>query len=181
MSAFDKPRVQFTGLQRTLHWLMSAAIFAMLFIGIGMVSTVTRLHWTLLSIHVPLGITILALALVRLVVRLVQGSPPLPKNLPGPMRLAAHASHWALYALMFAMPLIGWGMQSAAGNPVELGALRLPALLSVDPVLHATLRQAHTVLGLAFFALILLHLAAGLFHALVRRDGVFESMAGGQR
>lgn len=168
----------FSSLQRGLHWLMAAAILAMLFIGIGMVSTITRAHLTLLGIHQPLGLAILALALLRLIVRLMQGAPALPSDLPAPMALAARASHWALYALMFAMPLIGWGMQSAAGNPVMAFGLRLPALLPPDPVLHAVLRQAHTCLGLAFFALILLHLAAALFHALVRRDGVFESMTG---
>ncbi len=170
----------FTTVQRGLHWLMSAAILAMLFIGVGMVSTITPAHLTLLSIHKPLGLAILVLALVRIGVRLGYGTPALPADLPVPMRLAAHASHYLLYALMIAMPLIGWGMLSAAGDPVIVCGLQLPALLPVDAAVHATLRQAHTWLALALFALVLMHLAAALFHALVRRDGVFESMAGGR-
>ena len=63
---------------------------------------------------------ILVLALIRLVVRLRYGAPPLPADLPEPMKLAAHLSHYALYALMIAMPLIGWGMLSAAAYPVKL-------------------------------------------------------------
>ena len=53
-------------------------------------------------------------------VRLRYGAPPLPADLPEPMKLAAYLSHYALYALMIAMPLIGWAMLSAADYPVVL-------------------------------------------------------------
>ena len=171
-------RTRFTVTQRTLHWLMAGCILAMLFIGVGMVSTVKTVHLTLISIHKPLGIAILILALVRVVMRLATGTPRLPADLPAPMKLAATLSHYALYALMIAMPLIGWAMLSAAGYPVVLfGGVQLPAILPQSDSLHALLWGAHRVLAFAFFALILLHLAAALFHALVRRDGVFTSMA----
>jgi cytochrome b561 len=168
---------KFSTLQRVLHWTMSAAIFLMLFIGIGMVSTITQAHLTLLAIHKPLGIAILILVIVRLIVRLTRGTPPLPADLPPLMKFAAHASHWALYALMFAMPLIGWGMLSAAGDPIVVAGIHLPPILPMDGAMHGVLRQAHTWLALVLFALVLAHLAAALYHALIRRDGVFESMA----
>jgi cytochrome b561 len=170
-------RQRFTAPQRLLHWLMAACILAMLFIGVGMVSTVSPTHLTLLSIHKPLGITILVLALIRLALRLRYGAPKLPADLPFPMRLGAHLSHYAFYALMIAMPLIGWGMLSAAGYPIVAAGIRLPPILPPDPSLHALLWHAHVVLAFAFFALILLHLAAALFHLMVRRDGVFEAMS----
>ena len=79
---------------------------------------------------------------------------------------------------MIAMPLIGWGMLSAAAYPVVLfGGWHLPAILPQSDSLHALLWDAHFYLAFAFFALILLHVAAALFHALVRRDGVFQTMA----
>jgi len=169
---------RFTPLQRLLHWLMAACILAMLFIGVGMVSTVMPKYLTLVSIHKPLGIAILALALIRLALRLRYGAPPLPADLPEPMKLAAVGSHYALYALMIAMPLLGWGMLSAAAYPVVLfGGWHLPAILPQSDSLHTLLGDAHFYLAFAFFALILLHVAAALFHALVRRDGVFETMA----
>ena len=94
------------------------------------------------------------------------------------MKLAAVGSHYALYALMIAMPLLGWGMLSAAAYPVVLfGGWHLPAILPQSDSLHTLLWDAHFYLAFAFFALILLHVAAALFHALVRRDGVFETMA----
>ena len=94
------------------------------------------------------------------------------------MKLAAYLSHYALYALMIAMPLLGWAMLSAAAYPVVLfGGVHLPAILPQSDSLHALLWDAHFYLAFAFFALILTHVAAALFHAFVRRDGVFEAMA----
>ncbi len=168
---------RFTPTQRVLHWVMAVAILAMLFIGVGMVSTIRPDYLSLVSIHKPLGLAILILALVRIAVRLRVGTPGLPRDLPAPMKLAAQLSHYALYALMLAMPLIGWGMLSAAAYPVQVLGVTLPAILPQNDGLHAALWTAHRALAFAFFALILVHMSAGLFHALVRRDGVFESMA----
>jgi cytochrome b561 len=169
---------RFTPLQRLLHWLMAAMVIAMLFIGIGMVATVAPRYWTLVSIHKPLGVAILILVLIRLAVRVLRGAPPLPDDLPPVQRFGAHASHAVLYGLMILMPLVGWSMLSAGGYPIVLyGPLHLPPIMPHSDALYAALRGAHTVLGLLLFATVLLHLAAALFHALVRRDGVFGSMA----
>jgi cytochrome b561 len=170
--------IRFNVLQRLLHWLMAVCILAMFFIGVGMVSTIMPKYVPLLATHKTLGITILVLALIRLGVRARYGAPPLPADLPEPMKRAAELSHYALYALMIGMPLIGWAMLSAGAYPVVLyGDMRLPAILPQSDALHTLLWNAHFYLAFAFFALVLLHLAAALFHALVRRDGVFESMA----
>jgi cytochrome b561 len=145
--------VRFTGWQRVLHWLMAACILAMLFIGVGMVSTIRPIYLTLVSIHKPLGIAILMLALIRLALRLRYGAPSLPADLPEPMKLAAEGSHYVLYALMIAMPLLGWGMLSAAAYPVVLfGGWHLPAILPQSDSLHALLWDAHFYLAFAFFA-----------------------------
>ena len=174
------PIRRFAPLQRFLHWLMALCILAMLFIGVGMVSTIEPKYLTLFSIHKPLGMLILILALIRLVVRLCYHVPPLPPDLPKLLKLGARLSHYALYALMIAMPLIGWGMLSAAAYPVKLwNGLYLPSILPQSDSLHTALWNAHFYLAFAFYGLILMHIAAALFHALVRRDGVFESMAGG--
>ena len=174
-AAIVPPR--FTPLQRVLHWSMAACILAMLFIGVGMVSTISQRYLTLVSIHKPLGIAILLLVLVRIALRLRCGAPPLPADLPEPMKLAAQLSHYAFYALMLAMPLIGWGMLSAAAYPVQVLGFTLPPILPQSDMLHSLLWNAHRLLAFAFFALILVHLSAALFHALIRRDGVFEAMA----
>ena len=176
--AVSRVRQRFTLLQRLLHWLMAACILAMLFIGVGMESTVLPKYLALISIHKSLGFVILVLALVRLAVRLRSGAPPLPADLPAPMKLAAHLSHYALYGLMIGMPLLGWAMLSAAAYPIVIfGSVYLPPIVPQSDNLHTLLWGAHFSLAFVFFGLILMHVAAALFHALVRRDGVFEAMA----
>ena len=172
----------FTLPARVLHWLMAAMILAMLFIGVGMVATVSERHAWLLRTHKPLGIAILLLAVVRLAVRLRHPPPLLPADLPAVQKLAAHASHWLLYALMIAMPLVGWAMLSAGGYPVMLGdSLRLPSIFPASATAFAILRHLHTWLAMLLFLTFLAHLAAALYHGLIRRDGVLASMIGGTR
>jgi len=168
---------RFATFSRILHWTMAVMVLAMLFIGIGMVASLMDYHW-LVSMHKPLGILILVLVAIRLVNRLVNPAPPLPEGMPGWQRFAAYASHVALYALMFALPLVGWGMLSAARYPIVLyGPLELPPILPHDAALYAVLRTTHTVLALLLFATFIAHFSAALMHALVYRDGVFQSMA----
>lgn len=162
---------------RVLHWLMAAMILTMLFVGAGMVATVSDRHTWLLALHKPLGISILLLAVLRLILRILHKPPPLPSDLSAPQRFAAHASHGLLYGLMLALPLIGWAMLSAGGYPVTLGAgLRLPSIAAADPSTFAALRWLHRTLAYVLFATVLLHLAAALYHGLIRRDGVLRSM-----
>ena len=177
-----RSRENFSPLARLLHWTMAPLILAMLFVGVGMVATVSRAHSTLIAIHKPLGIALLVLVVMRACVRIKRGSPPLPDDMPAPQQIVAKLSHLALYALMTAMPLIGWAMLSAAGYPVTLfGALHLPPIMPHDVRLYALLRALHTWLAFALFVTVLMHLAAALFHGLIRRDGVFSSMARGGR
>jgi cytochrome b561 len=166
----------FTILSRSLHWTMAAMILTMLFIGISMVASLSHYH-QLIAIHKPLGILVLVLVAIRLVNRLLNPPPPLPDGMPGWQRFAAHGSHVVLYALMFAVPLVGWAMLSAARYPVVLyGPLQLPPIAPQDPELFAALRATHTVLALLLFATFLAHLGAALVHALIFRDDVFPSM-----
>jgi cytochrome b561 len=164
---------------RVLHWTMALMILTMLFVGIGMVASVS-LRPTLVSLHRPIGIAILLLVIVRLWNPLRHRPPPLPADLPPIQVFAAKASHWLLYALIFAMPLIGWSMLSAGGYPVTMfKGFDLPPIAPHDPMVYAFLRGAHTWLALLLFATVLLHLSAALFHAWVCRDGVFQNMACG--
>jgi cytochrome b561 len=170
-------KTQFTAFSRLLHWVMAAMVLAMLFIGVGMVSSVSERYHLLVSIHRPLGIAILILVVIRIVNRLFSPAPPLPASLPLWQKLAAKLSHLLLYALMFIQPLVGWAMLSAARYPIVLfGQIQLPPILAHDAMLSSELRRAHTYLAYLLFATFLAHLGAALLHGLVRRDGVFASM-----
>jgi cytochrome b561 len=169
---------RFALFQRLLHWLMAACIVAMLFIGVGMVSTVAPTYLPLILIHKTLGVTLLVLVVIRLALRLHYGAPPLPADFPPAIRLGARLSHLFLYGFMIVMPLLGLGMLWAAAYPIVLyGGIQIPALLPQSDRVHTLLWNAHLYLGFAFFVLVLLHLAAALFHALIRRDGVFATIA----
>jgi cytochrome b561 len=175
-----RPSTQFVLAARILHWLMALMILSMLFIGVGMVASVSERHAWLLHIHKPLGIAILVLAVARLIVRLRNPPPPLPADLPAIQKLAAHASHWLLYILMLLIPLVGWAMLSAGGYPVMLSdSLRLPSIFPANAGAFALLRHAHAWLAMLLFLTFLAHLGAALYHGLIRRDGVLRSMTGG--
>ena len=173
------PPRHFYLLARLLHWAMAIAILAMLFIGAAMVVSLQHRE-QLLDLHRPLGLAILLLAIVRLVNRLRNPPPPLPQDLPRMQKFMAEASHWILYALMLAMPVIGWAMLSAGAYPVVVfDGVNLPAILPHSPVMYGILRPLHGVLAYLLFFTILGHLGAALFHAWVRRDEVFAQMAKG--
>jgi cytochrome b561 len=135
-------QLQFTAFSRLLHWTMAIMVLAMLFI-VGMVASLSNYHW-LISIHKPLGILILILVAIRLVNRLLNPAPPLPRGMPACQRFAAHGSHVVLYALLFALPLVGWAMLSAARYPIVLyGLVELPPILPHDVALRRAADDAH--------------------------------------
>jgi cytochrome b561 len=167
---------QFTLVSRLLHWTMAAMVLAMFGIGMAMVTSLGRYH-VLVSIHRPLGLAILVLVVLRIANRLLNPPPPLPDSMPRAERVAAKAGEYTMYALMLLLPLIGWGMLSAAHYPVVLwGNLRLPEILPHSATLYAGLRKAHSVLAYLFFLTFLAHFAAVLFHSLVVRDRFWVRM-----
>lgn len=173
----DKNRTQFVILSRILHWLMAAMLLAMLFIGVAMVASLGDYH-SLVAIHRPLGIMILIFATIRLVNRIFTTLPPFPPTMSVLEQRVALASEKLLYALMFALPLVGWGMLSAADYPIVMfGPVHLPPILPVDPTLYAVLRQTHTILAYLLFVTFLAHLSAVLFHTFIIRDGLLNRMA----
>lgn len=165
------------------HWVIALLILAGLPLGLYMVDlplSPSKLRYY--SWHKWIGVTVFVLALARLAWR-AGHRPPAP--LPGQPRwqlAAAHATHVVLYLLMIAIPLSGWLYSSAAGVPtVYLGLVQLPDLVSKDTQLKESLRILHVVLTYTLAALVLLHAAAAIKHALVDRDGTLSRMAFGPR
>lgn len=167
---------QFSIFSRILHWLMAVMLLAMLFIGVAMVCSLGDYH-KLVAIHRPLGILILILAAIRFVNRMLTTLPPFPPTMSPLERRVATASEKLLYTLMFALPLVGWGMLSAGHYPIVMfGPVHLPPILPVHPMLYAVLRKTHTILAFLLFFTFLAHLTAVLFHTLVIRDGLINRM-----
>ena len=168
---------QFPAFSRLLHWTMAAMVLTMLCIGVAMVVSLANYH-VLVSIHRPLGIAILILVVIRFVNRLLNPPPPFPSTMSRAERMAATASELTMYSLMFVLPLVGWGMLSAARYPIVLfGSVHLPFILPHIAMLYAVLRKAHTILAYLFFLTFVAHFGAILFHTLIVRDGMFKRMA----
>ena len=170
-------RAQFPAFSRLLHWTMAAMILTMLGIGVAMVVSLGDYH-VLVSMHRPLGIAILLLVVVRFVNRRINPPPPFPATMSHLERRVATASELAMYGLMLVLPLIGWGMLSAARYPIVLyGSVHLPFILPHHAMLYAVLRKAHTLLAYLFFLTFMAHVSAILFHTLIVRDGMLKRMA----
>src|SRR5258708_17799070 len=112
-------RRQFAAFSRLLHWTMAVMVLTMLCIGVTMVASLANYH-VLVSIHRPLGIAILILVVVRFVNRQLTSLPPFPATMSRPERLVATASELTMYGLMLVLPLVGWGILSAAHYPIVL-------------------------------------------------------------
>ncbi|RZJ89684.1 MAG: cytochrome b [Chryseobacterium sp.] len=175
------PPAHFNITARILHWLMAAIILAMIFVGLGMMTSLTWRPW-LLDLHIPLGIAILLLVVIRLINRLSFTVPKLPASMSGFQSKAAGTLHWLLYAMMLALPLTGWAQLSAGGFLIKLfPGINLPSILPQSPFLYALLHDAHSVMAWLLFLMVVGHLSAALLHAWAYRDGIFSSITWGRK
>jgi len=157
---------------------MAVIILSMLFLGVSMIQSFSPWQNTALSLHKSFGTLVFVLVGIRLINRLLFKAPSLPADLPSWQAFTGRATHVLLYAAMIAMPLSGWFMQSAAGLFVQpFGLFSLPHIISPDIKLYGLFRELHGLTAWLFFGLILLHISAALYHKLIRRDNVLDSMS----
>ena len=161
-----------------LHWLMLALLVAvyctMEFKGIYKKSTPGRdaiMMW-----HYMLGLAVFALVWLRALARLAGTRPAIEPALPGWQAALAKAGHWALYALMIGLPMLGWLTLSAKGEPIPFFGLELPPLIGKSEALAKTLKAVHEWIAKAGYFVIGLHAAAALYHHYVRRDNTLRLM-----
>jgi cytochrome b561 len=172
---------RYTPIAIAFHWLLALAIVTSFSVGLYMVElpfSPGRLK--LYNWHKWAGVTILALSALRLLWRL-SNKPPADLPAPAWQNTAAHATHWLLYALFFAVPLSGWAYSSAAGfSIVWFGVLPLPDFISADKALAETIKPLHGLLAKGLAAVVLLHIAAALKHHFIDRDGLIRRMMPGR-
>lgn len=161
-----------------LHWIVALLIFVNFPLGAYMHDLpLSPEKLRLFSYHKWIGVTVFVLALLRVLWRATHRPPPLPAGMPRWEKLAAHATHFLLYALIFAVPLSGWLMSSAKGvQTVWFGVLPLPDLVGKDKELGDLLKEVHESLNFAMLALVLAHIGAALKHYVIDRDGVLARM-----
>jgi len=167
---------------RLLHWTMAGLVLTLL--GLGLVMTQGSFDlptsFTLYQWHKWIGLLVLALWLPRLLARL---AAPAPAAVPGWQGRAAGVVHGALYGLLLALPLSGWLATSASPLHLPLmvpvpfyGLVRVPDLIGPDAAAAELLGRLHAVGAFSLLALVALHVAAALKHALVDRDDILKRM-----
>lgn len=160
-----------------LHWIIAGLLVVQ--VTLGKIADDLPLgldKLALMARHKSIGITILALAVIRLAWRLIDRPPP-PPPMPRWQHAASRLTHAAFYVLLFAMPVSGWLMSSASNYPVSwFGLLQLPDFVRPDEGLEHLLEDVHETLAKALIALAILHVVAALKHQFVDRDGLLMRM-----
>lgn len=168
---------------QTLHWVIAIMIFIMFGLGYYMEDLpLGQQKLELYNLHKSLGLTIFALAVVRLLWRLTHPAPPLPDHIPGWEKKTAHATHWTIYGLILVQPVIGFLQSNAANFPVVVwGVLPLPAIIGADEELGEDLAGLHAIVANVLAVLVLVHIAAALRHHFLIKDDVLRRMLPGRR
>ncbi|MES2947057.1 MAG: cytochrome b [Pseudomonadota bacterium] len=177
---------RYHALSMALHWILALALASIFAVGLYMADLpFSPQRLKLYNWHKWAGVFILLLSAVRLANRLITRPPELPpavaQAMPGWQTRAYHATHGMLYALFFAVPLLGWAYSSAAGFPIVLlGLLPLPDLLEANKALAETIKPWHAFSAYALAGVAALHVAAALKHHFVDRDGLLQRMLPGR-
>ena len=171
----------YTPVARFLHWLIAVLVLFMLPLGIVIANELGGPAQTFLyNLHKSIGATLIPLVIIRLLYRLTHPAPPLPDDLHPLQAFAAHATHWALYALILAQPIVGYIMTSAYPAPVPFfGLFNLPSIWPENRALSTQLSAVHLYLGIALVVVAAMHIGAALYHHFVRKDRILMRMISG--
>lgn len=172
-------------IQRVLHWLIAFLVLGALGVGMifgflefkGTLETFGKdMTNTLYKYHKTFGVLILGLMVLRIIVKLMLGKPAYATPLTKFENAASNAVHGLIYLLVPVMAILGWLATGASGFPVEFFNWQLPAILSKDKELGATLYEWHGTIGWILLILVAVHIAAALKHWLIKRDGLMSRM-----
>ena len=161
-----------------LHWTIVVLILCMGALGLTMVELRNSpFKISLYNLHKSIGLTILALVVLRVMWRAWAGTPTLITTIPRWQHRLAESVHVALYALLFALPITGWLMNSYAGFPLKwFGLFRVPAFAGRDHDLHELYEDVHEWLFWVLVLLALGHAVAAVYHHLFQRDATLARM-----
>lgn len=160
---------------RLLHWIMAILIISLIFIGFFMVSASDALKPTLYSLHKATGITVLALIVLRLSIRLFSINPPLPTNSNYMLNFIARLVHWLLYLFMFIMPMSGYIMSSASQRHFTwFFDLDVPLLVGQNMTLAMNAHSIHVVSAYIITSLIALHLLGTIKHLVIDKINILK-------
>ena len=166
---------------KLFHWVMAALILAQ--IALGLMAASWRVSPTKIELffwHKSTGVLILALVALRLLWRLANPAPVLPAGMAAWERAAARLSNLLLYALMIALPMTGWIVNSASNVPFRIfWLIPLPAIVAPDEATADLVAWVHGGLFVLLALVLVAHIGAALRHHFVKRDTVLGRMLPG--
>ena len=171
--------IRYGAVAQALHWLIAALAVVIVTLGLAATSAPhnSAARDDLLMLHRSVGLTILALMVVRAAWRRWHPPPPLPATLARIEARLAHSTHIALYILFILMPMAGYLVSAGADHAGRFfGLAAIPRLIPVNPRLAQWAIAAHLLGQYLVYVIVGLHVAGAAYHALLRRDGVFERM-----
>lgn len=160
------------------HWTIAVAVVLAVLLALYLETLdLGDTKKQVLAIHKSIGIVIFALTWVRLAWRLSHRPPALPENMTPLQRVAASATHFCLYAITIAMPISGYISVAARGRETSFfGLFEVPLWVPLDRAIANLSETTHTTGQYAVYALVALHIAAALYHHLIKRDGLLWRM-----
>lgn len=175
--SLKNPTDHWGALSQAFHWVIVVLLLVMAWLGLTMTDLPNTPHKAnVYALHKSIGLTILALAALRLLWRLYAGRPR-EVAMPRWQERVAALTHAALYLLLFAIPLSGWWINSTSGFPLRwFGLVRVPAIAHRDAALNALSKEVHETLFWTLAVVALAHAAAALWHHLVQRDATLARM-----
>ena len=163
---------------KALHWIMALTVLLMFVLGwmaVNAPMSPTKLQ--LFSWHKSIGLTLLALVILRLLWRLANKTPARPAGVSTMEYALAKIAHAALYLLMILMPMSGYVINSTANFPFRLfGWVRIPNLIPANEAWQNVAENIHFILFCAFALLIVVHAAAAVRHHVIKRNSVLTRM-----
>ena len=171
--------LRYSSVAVALHWAIATLIVANLLLGIFHESFARPVTAWMMFFHKAIGITILALTLVRLAWRAGHRAPPFDPVLKPWERALASLTHWGFYLLLLAIPLTGWMLSSSSNRATSWFGLFdiAPLPVSRSDAAHDLFEELHELLGYAMIVLILLHVAGALKHHLQGHRHLIGRMA----
>ncbi|MFT7224192.1 MAG: cytochrome b561/polyisoprenoid-binding protein YceI [Cellvibrionaceae bacterium] len=160
------------------HWLIALLIF--LAIALGLIAEEVEnspLKIKLFVLHKSMGISVLALVICRLLWRWGNPIPRAAKGIGITNQRLAEAGHRLLYVLMFALPLSGWVVNSAANFPFRwFNTFSIPDLPWIPAAWQAAAASVHWWLFVALGLLLAIHIVMAIVHHRLHRSDVMLRM-----
>lgn len=161
-------RSEYGTVSRALHWIIVLAIVTQWLLSeADEESGQLYAGFDALTLHQSIGLTVLLLAVIRLVWRFVNPKTAWPADMKTYEINIARAVHFTFYALLFALPITGWALSSVEDEPLSFFHwFAVPRIASSG---EETLEEIHEVLFNVLLALALLHVIGAAKHWLVGR------------